>query len=210
VDTEIRSEASARGARLPAAERRQALIDAARQVFARHGYHGTGTADIARACGCSEPVLYRHFAGKRELFAAVLEHCAAATVAALPNPSVSDDPLGDLALRAEVVYRDPSWAELSQLRLLAVSMADDPEIAAALRRVLERMHATMAAAVRRAQELGHARPDVDPDSIAWMWIGLGMGSSVRQALYGDATLAETPAVARQLLALIAREDRPLR
>src|SRR3954471_18763789 len=209
MDTELRVETPARAARLPAAERRQALIDAARQAFARHGYHGTGTADIARACGCSEPVLYRHFAGKRQLFAAVLEHCAATTVAALPDPTTSDDPLADMAQRAAAIYRDPKWAELSQLRLLAVSLADDPEIAGALRRVLEKTHATMASAVRRAQELGHARLDVDPDHIAWLWIGLGMGSSVRQALYDDDTLAETPAIARQLLSLIATEDRPL-
>jgi hypothetical protein len=107
-----------------------------------------------------------------------------------------------------VLYRDPKWAELSQLRLLAVSMADDPEIGAALRRVLERMHATMAAAVRRAQELGHARPDIDPGHIAWIWIGLGMGSSVRQALYGDDSLAETPPIAHQLLALLRQEETP--
>jgi AcrR family transcriptional regulator len=209
VEAALRTDAPSRAARLPAAERRQALIDAARQAFARHGYHGTGTADIARVCGCSEPVLYRHFAGKRELFAAVLEHCAATTVAALPDPTTSDDPLGDMANRAAAIYRDPKWAELSQLRLLAISLADDPEIGAALRRILEKMHATMASAVRRGQELGHARPDVDPDRIAWLWIGLGMGSSVRQALYDDSTLAETPTIARQLLSLIATEDRPL-
>jgi AcrR family transcriptional regulator len=208
VATESPEEAPARAARLPAAERRQALIDAARQVFARHGYHGTGTADIARACGCSEPVLYRHFAGKRELFAAVLEDCAASTAAALPDPTTSDEPLADLAQRAEAIYRDPRWVELSQLRLLALSLADDPEIAAALRRILERMHSTMATAVRRAQERGHARPDVDPDHVAWLWIGLGMGSSVRQALYDDDALAETPPIARLLLSLIATEDRP--
>src|SRR5919199_1773938 len=104
VEAAASREPSPRAPRLPAAERRRALIDAARHHFARHGYHGTGTADIARACGCSEPVLYRHFAGKRELFAAVLEHCAATTLAALPDPTTSDDPLGDMARRAELLY----------------------------------------------------------------------------------------------------------
>jgi AcrR family transcriptional regulator len=206
VDAAIRPEHAARAPRLPAPERRQAILEAARRVFARHGYHGTGTADIARACGCSEPVLYKHFAGKRELFAAVLEHCAATTVAGLPDPTTSDDPLAEMAHRAAYLYADPKWAELSQLRLLAVSMADDEEIGAALRRVMERVHATIAAAVRRAQALGQARTDVDPDRFAWIWVSISMGSSMRQALYGDATLADTPAIAGELLSLITTED----
>jgi AcrR family transcriptional regulator len=202
------SGAPVRGPRLPAPERRAAILDAARHAFARLGYHGAGTADIARACGCSEPILYRHFAGKRELFAAVLEHCAAATALKLKDTTTSDTPLADLAERAEILYRDPEWAELTQLRLLALPLADDPEIGAALRRVVDRMHATMADTIRRAQELGQARTDADPDRIAWIWIGLGISTAVRQSLYGGDTLVEAPPIARQLLDLISTEDRP--
>ena len=60
--------------RMPAAERRQALIDTAIKVFSEGSYHGTTTAEIARAAGISEPILYRHFASKRELYLAALDH----------------------------------------------------------------------------------------------------------------------------------------
>ena len=60
-------------ARLPAAERRQAIVDAALRVFASGSYSGATTAEIARAAGISEPILYRHFASKRELYLACLE-----------------------------------------------------------------------------------------------------------------------------------------
>ena len=60
--------------RLPAAERRQALLDAATRVFAEGSYSGATTAEIARAAGVSEPILYRHFGSKRELYLAVIEH----------------------------------------------------------------------------------------------------------------------------------------
>ena len=53
-----------------------AIIDAARTLFARNGFHGTGTSDIAAAAGCSEPVIYKHFASKQALFVAVLEDSA--------------------------------------------------------------------------------------------------------------------------------------
>ena len=59
--------------RLPAAERRQAIVDAALRVFAGGSYSGSTTAEIARAAGISEPILYRHFASKRELYLACLE-----------------------------------------------------------------------------------------------------------------------------------------
>src|SRR5437899_11080109 len=60
--------------RLPAAERRQALIEAAIRVFTDGSYRGTTTAEIARAAGISEPILYRHFASKRDLYLAALDH----------------------------------------------------------------------------------------------------------------------------------------
>src|SRR5438445_13856519 len=63
--------------RLSSDVRRQLILDAARSVFAEHGFHGAGTAEIARRAGCSEPMLYKHFASKQALFAAVLDDATA-------------------------------------------------------------------------------------------------------------------------------------
>jgi AcrR family transcriptional regulator len=52
---------------------RTALTAAARPLFARRGYAGVGTEEIARAAGVTRGALYHHFDGKRELFAAVYE-----------------------------------------------------------------------------------------------------------------------------------------
>src|SRR5438067_11074192 len=59
--------------RLPAAERRQALVDTALPVFAEGSFRGTTTAEIAREAGVSEPILYRHFASKRDLYLACID-----------------------------------------------------------------------------------------------------------------------------------------
>ena len=79
--------------RLPAAERRAALIDAALQVFGERSYGGATTAEIARTAGVSEPILYRHFASKRDLYIACLEamssrlrEAAESIIAAEPDP----------------------------------------------------------------------------------------------------------------------------
>src|SRR5438034_6231487 len=60
-------------ARLPAAERRQALVSTALRVFSQGSYRGTTTAEIAREAGVSEPILYRHFASKRDLYLACID-----------------------------------------------------------------------------------------------------------------------------------------
>ena len=67
------SSCSLRTVRLPAGERRAALLSTACAAFSEGSYRGTTTAEIARAAGITEPILYRHFESKRELFLACLE-----------------------------------------------------------------------------------------------------------------------------------------
>ena len=59
--------------RLSADERRTAVVETACRVFAKSSYRGSTTAMIARETGVTEPVLYRHFASKRELYLACLD-----------------------------------------------------------------------------------------------------------------------------------------
>jgi len=56
-----------------AAETREALIAAARPLFARHGFSEVALETIVRAAGVTRGALYHHFADKTELFAAVFE-----------------------------------------------------------------------------------------------------------------------------------------
>ena len=59
--------------RVPAAERRDALIDAAVHEFAQTGLHGTPVDRIARRVGVAQPYVFSLFGGKRELFLAAVE-----------------------------------------------------------------------------------------------------------------------------------------
>ena len=58
--------------RLPGPARRRQLLETALPIFARVGYHDAAMNDIADAAGVTKPVLYQHFASKRELFLAVV------------------------------------------------------------------------------------------------------------------------------------------
>jgi AcrR family transcriptional regulator len=52
---------------------REALIAAARELFAERGYAAVGTEEIVRKAGLTRGALYHQFGGKRELFEAVYE-----------------------------------------------------------------------------------------------------------------------------------------
>jgi TetR/AcrR family transcriptional regulator len=59
--------------RMHGKDRRAQLLEVAVEVFARQGFGGTKTKDIAAAAGVSEAILFRHFASKEDLYHAILD-----------------------------------------------------------------------------------------------------------------------------------------
>jgi AcrR family transcriptional regulator len=59
--------------RLPAARRRDQLLDVALDVFAAKGFHATSMDDVAEAAGVTKPVVYQHFRSKRALYMELLD-----------------------------------------------------------------------------------------------------------------------------------------
>ena len=59
--------------RLSSAERREAIVRAAMDLFSQNGFRGTTTRELASAVGVSEPVLYQHFAAKKDLYEAIVD-----------------------------------------------------------------------------------------------------------------------------------------
>ena len=59
--------------RYSAADRREQILEAATQLFARQGFQGTTTKQISEQTGVTEALIFRHFASKDELYWAVIE-----------------------------------------------------------------------------------------------------------------------------------------
>ena len=55
------------------AETRRRIIDSAAMLFAKGGYNGASTRDIAHQAQINEATMFRHFARKRDLYFAVLD-----------------------------------------------------------------------------------------------------------------------------------------
>jgi AcrR family transcriptional regulator len=58
---------------MPAEQRRELVLAAAREEFAAHGLYGASTKAIAAGAGISQPYLFQLYATKKELFLAVLD-----------------------------------------------------------------------------------------------------------------------------------------
>jgi TetR/AcrR family transcriptional regulator len=60
--------------RLPAEDRRRQLLESALDLFARKGFEGTTTKEIAAAAGVNEAIIFRHFPNKPALYSAVIDY----------------------------------------------------------------------------------------------------------------------------------------
>src|SRR5512141_647097 len=118
--------------RLNAEARRQAVLDSACQVFSQLSYRGATTAEIAREAGISEPILYRHFGSKRDLYLACLDE-AWASFRAGSERAIADDPQKCLGAIADAYMSKGKKIRLIDLWIQALTIsAEDKVIAAAL------------------------------------------------------------------------------
>jgi AcrR family transcriptional regulator len=163
--------------RLPAAERREALIATAIRVFSDGSYRGTTTAEIARAAGVSEPILYRHFASKRDLYLAALDHVWGKARASWERALASTDNVREALEtmgRGHVTVRDCKF-QMAELWVQALGeAAEDPELRKHLRRHMREVHDFIADVIRRGQEEGVLHPDRNADAEAWSFLAGGV------------------------------------
>jgi TetR/AcrR family transcriptional regulator len=171
--------------RMSAGDRRTALVDCACGVFARGSYRGTTTKEIAAEAGITEPILYRHFPSKRDLYLACIDEAWARVqalwdkaLAAEPDPSRWLQAVGLAYLSA----RD-TRARLVDLWIQALTEAsDDPEIRRYLRGQIREVHDYVQRLIERAQEAGGILPERDAAAEAWVFISIGLLGTIDRRL----------------------------
>lgn len=72
------------------ANRRQQILDAAANCFARNGFHRTSMQDIVKESGISAGLIYRYFAGKDDMIIAIVEDWHEKRAAALTSTDYLD------------------------------------------------------------------------------------------------------------------------
>jgi AcrR family transcriptional regulator len=213
---------AARRVRLPAAERREAILRAAAVVFAEAGYRAARVADVAARVGVTEPVVFQNFGSKAALFAAVVERAAAQAGDSLDELAAAPDPVhgllahvlaagapgrpGDAAPPAEPPHAEPpgsgphAGTAFGVLFADAVALAADPGLAGPARDAVRTIAAHLADLVRHAQARGGARPDADPEAAAWLLLSVLSARRLRAAAMPPALEPTVAALALGALA----------
>ncbi len=169
--------------RLSAADRRQAVLETAGRVFSQSSYRGATTAEIAREAGITEPILYRHFGSKRDLYLACLDE-AWRNLRSLAEQAIADAPETCLGAVADAYMSKQAKIRLVDLWIRALNECDDPVVAAALRAQVREVHDFFADMIRDGQARGVVHADRDPVAEAWMFVAGGLLATIDHRLGG--------------------------
>ncbi|MEQ8850912.1 MAG: TetR/AcrR family transcriptional regulator [Phycisphaerales bacterium] len=166
--------------RLPAAKRREQLLDTAVLLFAERGFGGATTAELARAAGVTEPIIYRHFRSKRDLFIAVIDRTGDLTIRQWDQHLKSaKDPAQRLK---RLIGANPMATDRGRgiYRVIVQAMMEikDEEILKALQRHVKAIHEFVTAEVVKAQKQGQVSKAFTPEITAWTLLHLGLGYGI--------------------------------
>jgi AcrR family transcriptional regulator len=161
--------------RLTAAARREAVLDTACRVFSKSSYRGATTAEIAREAGISEPILYRHFGSKRDLYLACLDE-AWRSFRQSSEQAIADDP--ERCLKRARIRMVDLWIQA------LTEASEDSVIASALRRQVREVQSFFADVIRDGQQRGVIVADRDPIAEAWLFVAGGLLTTMDNRLGG--------------------------
>jgi TetR/AcrR family transcriptional regulator, mexJK operon transcriptional repressor len=170
--------------------RRQAIIQAATEVFVRHGYLGATTDEVAARASVSKQTLYKYFADKQQLFAQVIldtaiqvvEDLSSAVASTLRDAHDVRTAMRDLA---DSFLRGLLQPDVIRLRRLVIAEADRfPEVARAwFDRGFDRTMGIVGEALRSLADRGLLHNLSDPTMAAYQFAGLVMYQPLNQVMF---------------------------
>ena len=168
-------------------ERRSQILAVAVSLFSNRGFRGTTTKEIAHAAGVSEAMVFRHFATKEELYAAIIDHKACA-----------QDIFYHRELAADAINRKDDRAVFESLAFAALDLHEkDPEFQRLLlhsalekhelaqmffNEYVRHVYEFLSSYIRERQRDG-AFVEVDPAIVVRCFIGMVMHHSLNNNLW---------------------------
>ncbi|QYN37462.1 TetR/AcrR family transcriptional regulator [Pseudonocardia sp. DSM 110487] len=168
---------------------------AAITLFARHGFAATNMRDIAREAGMSTGLIYRHYATKDDLFAALAAQATDGLRRVAELFSGEGSPSAILEEFARELVDDIARVQGSAEFMLIMNQAfvsrrESAQIDALLDQHLALVDATVAL-VHRGQRLGEFRPGAATE-LATCWFAAVTGLATLKAALGDRFVAPHP------------------
>ena len=168
---------------------RARLMSSAARVAARRGLEGASLDEVAEEAGYTKGAVYANFAGKEDLFLAMLDARFADRLAELDRVLAVDAPPEEQARRAArdfiaAIEAEPEWERLFFEFAVYASRNEGfrRELVARYRALRERIAELLE---QRARELG-IEPSVPPDQVATMTFAMANGIGLERLLEPEA------------------------
>jgi len=172
-------------------ERREQILRSAAEVFARKGVASTRINDLAEAAGVSQGLLYRYFANREEVFAALLERLVQETIrqvhSALEYPGTPWEQLhwltGQLLLG---MYERPNFIPL---------FSQAPAVSGKVPGMLSELGRAFSTVLRQLIVAGQTAGQVverDPEQLVLLYLCCLQGLAAGMTFYGENLVAHFP------------------
>jgi AcrR family transcriptional regulator len=163
--------------RLKAPQRREQLIEVATRIFAKWGYNAATTAEIAEAAGVTEPILYRHFNNKQDMFVAITRAMSEQTLERwqelIARSASSTEKIRTIARQFPNHIRASEDAYHVIHGALATSR--DRKVLAVIKEHYSEIERFFCKIITEGQKAGEFAKDLDPHIPAWQLINTGIG-----------------------------------
>ncbi len=198
-----------RAAHLGPERRRPLVLDAAFDLFLERGYEGTSMDAIAEAAGVTKPVVYDCFAGKEELFEALLEREERRVLAEIQQSLPADAEVED----PEPLLRDGFTAFLRAVaaspdayRIIFLGEGATAALAQRIQRARRDQTEAVAALARVWLEGRGTETDLDAAARLFATMVVGLAESGARAMLTDPQIWDPETLGR-LLARMAAQGR---
>jgi AcrR family transcriptional regulator len=155
--------------RLTATARRELIEAAASELFAERGYGGSTIDEVARRAGVTAPVVYDHFASKRELHRSLLERHFAELRALWREQLAGDEAPARRIPRAIDAWFAYVEAHPYAWRMLFRDTTGEPEVRAIHEQVIARSRAAIMPLFLRERGAAANLAQADADALDMAW-----------------------------------------
>jgi TetR/AcrR family fatty acid metabolism transcriptional regulator len=170
-------------------ERRRSILGAARKVFVRKGYAATRMSDIAAEASVGKGTLYAHFSSKEDLFSTLVLVIMRDSLETLGRKTPSPDPVETLRTTIAFMVKVALEESLDLYHLFfdfwGVSPSTRRPAQKQLKEVVSSFRGFIADTVRRGQDIGAFRAEVDPEQHARALCAAVDGLSLQLVILGD-------------------------
>ena len=151
-------------------DKRQLILDAAVRVFARKGYHTSRVGDIAEEAGVAHGLLYHYFKSKDELLETIFSNTWTLMLEAISGVESLDESARETLRKVSAIVLR-AWRDTPDIvRVLVREVTRSPHLQQEIGET-EQAFAALERVIRKGQEAGEFRADVEPRFASFIFYG---------------------------------------